>query len=388
LRVLTFQDGAKSLKKSELFLVILILPALSYSKPRPPNIRVRIAKSLSKVEISGMDLKKEIYPLRKSKDYSGRKAIHFNCHSKNSLKKPLLFASLKSKTGLISLKDEKFKGELLIVTSGKSGKCDVVNKTTLENYLSSLLSKEMNASWPLEVLKAQAVAARTYAYHKIKTREVSRIKGHETFYDLESSEKHQVGGNFFDATWKTVRATKDTKGEILTNKKGKITPIFFHASCGGKTLRPDQVWENVVDGYKSVKCPGCKVRKNKKWKKTLSINRFNNFLSWVKKGKISSKSIIRIAPDKSNKANLRVYVNENIILVAKSHFRRYFGRFKFPSNHFKVTKIRNIIKFSGNGLGHGVGMCQLGSLGLAKKGWNYKKILAHYFPGHKLKNIY
>ncbi len=373
---------------NKIFFIFLVFPLISYSKPRPPSIRVRIAKSLSRVEISGTDLKKEIFPFQKVTNYSGKKVIRFNCQSKNTLKKPLLFASLKSKTGLLSLENEKFKGELYIITGGKNGKCDVVNKTSLESYLSSLLSKEMNAVWPLEVLKAQAVAARTYAYHKIKTKQVSRIKGHEAFYDLESSEKHQVGGSFFDATWKTVRATKDTMGEILTNKKGKITPIFFHASCGGKTLRPDQVWENVVEGYKSVKCPSCKVRKNKKWKKTLSTKRFRNFLGWVNKKKLSPKSTIRIAPDSSRRTKLRVYAGEEIVMVTKSHLRRYFGRFQFPSNYFKVRKIGNIIKFNGNGLGHGVGMCQLGSLGLARKGWSYKKILAHYFPGHKLKNVY
>ena len=373
---------------NKIFFIFLFFPLISQGKLRPPSIRVRIAKSLSKVEISGTDLKREIFPSKTSKDYAGKKIIRFNCQSKSTLKKPILFASLKSKTGLLSLKDEKFKGELYVVTGGKSGKCDVVNKTSLENYLGSLLSKEMNAVWPLEVLKAQAVAARTYAYHKIKTKQVSKIKGHEAFYDLESSEKHQVGGNFFDATHKTVRATRDTKGEILINKKGKITPIFFHASCGGKTLRPDQVWENVVKGYKSVKCDPCKVRKNKKWKKALTYKRFRKFLGWVKKGKISPKSIIRIAPDQNNNNSLRVYIDEEILLVSKSHFRRYFGRHKFPSNHFKVTHFKSKIKFSGNGLGHGVGMCQLGSLGLARKGWSYKKILAHYFPGHKLKNIY
>jgi len=371
-----------------ILIVILIFSPELFSKPRPPNIRVRIAKSLSRVKISGTDLKKEIIPFKKSTDYSGKKIIQFNCQSKNSLKKPLLYASLKSKTGLVSLEKEKFKGELYIVTNGKSGKCDVVNKTSLENYLSSLLSKEMNATWPLEVLKAQAVAARTYAYHKIKSRQVSKKKGYEAFYDLESSEKHQVGGNFFDATWKTVRATKDTKGEILINGKGKITPIFFHASCGGKTLRPDQVWENVVEGYKSVKCPSCKDRKNKKWNKSITMKKFRKFLAWVKKTKIPFRSTIRIAPDNKRKTLLRVYLGEDILMVPKAHLRRYFGRYKFPSNHFKVNKFKNIIKFIGNGLGHGVGMCQLGSLDLAKKGWGYKKILAHFFPSHKLKNIY
>ena len=46
------------------------------------------------------------------------------------------------------------------------------------------------------------------------------------------------------------------------------------------------------------------------------------------------------------------------------------------------------IVISGEGLGHGVGLCQMGAFAMAMRGWSYKKILSHYFPGHVLKKLY
>jgi len=91
----------------------------------------------------------------------------------------------------------------------------------------------MNPKWPLEALKAQAVAARTYALHKMRTQQVTKELGAEAFYDLESSEKHQVGGNFFDATTTTNLASAETKGEVLTTSSGQIQPIFFTQNAEG-----------------------------------------------------------------------------------------------------------------------------------------------------------
>ena len=78
------------------------------------------------------------------------------------------------------------------------------------------------------------------------------------------------------------------------------------------------------------------------------------------------------------------------IVIKKPLFRRYFGRFVFPSNNFEMNwdNKKNSFVVSGSGLGHGVGMCQLGALDMAKKGWSYRKILTHYFPGHKLEKAY
>jgi stage II sporulation protein D len=368
-----------------------------------PKIRVRVKKSLSEIYISGIDMRRKMFVEKDAVNYRGLKKLRFKCKKRFSKKgsiSPVLLASLSSQTGLITLKNEKYQGDLSIFTSETGKNCDVINKISLESYLSTLLSKEMNSGWPLEVLKAQAVAARTYALYKIKSKERRKKlgTGKDDYYDIESSEKHQVSGNFFDSTKETEKATDQTNGEVLIGPKGNMSPIFFHAKCGGRTLRPDQVWSHGVAGYEGVDCPFCKKRginKIPNWSKKISRARFLNFLKWFDK-EVSKKSeekdykkiSFKVAPDRIDKSNLRLYRDGSVVVFDKSLLRRYFGRQILPSNRFKVSMRRSALVIAGKGSGHGVGMCQLGALQMANLGENYKDILKHYFPNHKLKKIY
>ena len=284
----------------------LVLSSVSYAAPvagrrlikrkMQPHINVLIGKELESVLISGFDLKRKFHTNKSTKQFKGRKSIKFNClgfANKNigRLNKPLLLASLKSGTGLLTVNRNKYQGELLVVASHNESSCDLINQVPLESYLSSLLAKEMNSSWHVEALKAQAVAARSYAIHKIESQQVSRGYGYDVFYDLESSEKHQVAGSFLDTTRKTEFATRSTRGEVLVDNRGKLKPIFFHASCGGKTLKPRQVGANKVYGYKGVPCRYCLTNKKRRWNKEISQKRFNGFLRWAKRKGHLKKSL-------------------------------------------------------------------------------------------------
>ena len=381
-------------------------PDLQYKKSfisqrKQPVIRVRVRKKLKNVLVSGMDLKRKIHLNDSSKLFKGKKAIKFNCDgfgakNRGKMESPVLLASLKSQTGLVTLGKEKYQGELLVVANHESPACDVINQVPIENYISSLLSKEMNSSWSLEALKAQAVAARTYALHKMKSNQVSKIEGHNVHYHIESSEKHQVAGSFFDATRRTELASRSTQGEVLIGPDKVLRPIFFHASCGGRTLKPDQVWENHVDGYEAVDCRYCMTSPKRRWDNSVSYERMVNFLQWAGKKDLLGKKLvytpgeeIRVAPDKLENDVSRIYVGEELYLIEKSDFRRYFGRVLFPSNHFKLSLSKKKgLTIHGSGNGHGVGLCQVGAYDLARKGKTYKEILAHYFPNHKLKKMY
>lgn len=368
-----------------------------------PKIRVRVRKALKNVFIAGTDLKRKFHHNNKTQTFHGRKAVKFRCQNLNKrvqFKKPILLASLGSSTGLISLSEEKYKGLLHVVTSKDNDSCDVIHETNIENYLSGLLSREMNAKWPVEALKAQAVAARSYALHKIQSGQVKREAGYETYYHIESSEKHQVSGNFFDSNLRTDMATQTTEGVVLVDDKGKIAPIFFHAKCGGKTLRPEQVWQHSKRSYESVPCPYCKDHGSNGYDNTITLDRWDKFLKWsVKKGHLPKTVLnhggeaFKIVPDKIFARTVRFYLGDNMYSFKKPLLRRYFGRFIVPSNNFKLNleaqgKLGLAVRVKGEGLGHGVGMCQLGALELADRGWSYEKILAHYFPKHKIKKIY
>lgn len=379
-------------------LFLITIPVIAFASirsDRPDSlykIKVRIAKNLDTVEISGTDLTRKLHPINEEKQFGGRKKIKFNCQrftkDNKQLDESVLLASLKSSTGLVTFKKKKYQGKLHVVTSNKSRRCDVVNELNMDDYISSLLSKEMNASWPIEALKAQAIAARTYALNKMmKTGNLDH-----DFYDLENSEKHQVNGDFFDVTKRTMKAALETSGRVLVNKKGELVPAFFHASCGGHTLKPHEVWANKVVGYKSTNCNYCKKKKN--WESDISKTRFKKFLKWGMKKKyfktVKLSENIRVYPDKKSKKYVNVKIAKKRIRIKKSLFRRYFGRRVFPSNNFYVAdhSEKGDLLLVGKGNGHGVGLCQVGSKGLAQKGWDYKRILSHYFPELKLERVY
>lgn len=403
-----WKSRTRTYPRMEIRVLLLLLPFLfpdvawaAFGKA--PKVRVRVAHRLKNVLISGIDLQRKNLIDKKTKLFKGNKSIRYNCHrlgfSARLDKSPVLLASLAGADNLIAHEQSVYKGDLHIITSTKQDSCDVILEIDIDLYISQLLSKEMNKEWPLEALKAQAIAARTYAYHKMASKQVNRQKGFETHYDLESSEKHQVGGDYSERNSRTDRAAIETKGYILTTKKGNLTAIFFHAKCGGKTIRPDLAWKYKVEGYQGVKCPYCETHGMRPWQAKISVSRLNDFLNWSGEKKHiigmsnnshdKSKDLPMIAPDRESHSLLRMYRDGRAYLVAKSLLRKYFGRFKISSNNFLIHKTSKAeYTIYGKGLGHGVGMCQLGALDMAQRGWGFKKILAHYFPGHKLKKIY
>jgi stage II sporulation protein D len=218
----------------------------------------------------------------------------------------------------------------------------------------------------------------------------------DIYYDLESSEKHQVSGDYSDLKETTIAAAKGTRGEILLTPSGKLAPIFFHAKCGGRTLRPDQVWGNFVEGYRSVECPFCNGHNEKGWSNSIDLNRFEAFLKWasdrslirISRKKIERATSYQVTQDQTRSSLIRLYVDSDLVVIPKTIFRRYFGRELVASNFFTIKAVRNGVIINGQGLGHGVGLCQMGALELAQRGWGYKKILAYYFPEHELYKVY
>jgi SpoIID/LytB domain len=106
----------------------------------------------------------------------------------------------------------------------------VVNVLGLEKYLSSVVGSEMPAKWPLEALKAQAIASRTYALKQ---------KGNP-LYDIDSTNKNQVYIGLEAGTYKTKRAVKSTRSLVLTYKN-KLINSLFHSSSAGMTENSQDV---------------------------------------------------------------------------------------------------------------------------------------------------
>jgi stage II sporulation protein D len=360
-----------------------------------PTVKVLIARSLDHVLVEGTDLKKTIHTQKRSENYTGRKKISFNCAPSRAFssrfpKNPLLVASLSSPTGLVSWGKNKYQGELQLLTNPGQERCDLVNSISLEDYIKTLLSKEMNGTWPVEALKAQAVAARTYAFDRIEHRKIVQLDN-EKLYHLESSEKDQVSGTFFDVTAKTLQASKETEGEILVGPSGRLAPAFFHSKCGGKTLRPDQVWGGVEEGYRSVNCTFCQKTGMRDWNTKVRNQKMTSMIDQVLK-RYYSESLqsgpLKVMPDSLENSEIRLYAGDKLHIIKKSYIRNFAGRNVLPSNNFTISMQGEEFTAKGHGYGHGVGLCQLGALELAKRGYDYRQILSFYFPRHRMKKVY
>ncbi|MCY4645106.1 MAG: SpoIID/LytB domain-containing protein [Bacteriovoracales bacterium] len=357
---------------------------LSHAYASLPKMKVRIGRNLPKVTVQGIDLQGHFFLKNETKQYPGKNIIHFNCQKlANSKKGATLVASVSSPGGLVSWGNRRYWGDLMLTTAQDRHSCDLLQNTPMEKYISTLLAKEMRGDWPIEALKAQAVAARTYAMFQ-KERNPTGL------FALENSEKHQVSGHFFDETLATSKASSFTKGLILTNKRGELVPAFFHSKCGGHTFLPEKVWSSPVEGYESVSCPFCHEHGTKRWEKSISPSKIHRlFLAALSPGSSpSSAPRPRLILDQKARGDIRVFWKKKIRKIPRSFLRKKLGRKEIPSNNFTIHIERDRFVIKGAGLGHGVGMCQFGAFEMAKRGMNHREILAHYYPQFNIQKGY
>ncbi|WP_243734902.1 SpoIID/LytB domain-containing protein [Paenibacillus turpanensis] len=140
-----------------------------------------------------------------------------------------------------------------IELSGSNGRLAVINELPFEPYLYSVVGSELDESWPSEVLKAQAVAARTYALAQGMKYGIAHVS--DTTYDQAY---RGISREFSGA----VKAVEATAGEVLMDKDGLITP-FYHSNAGNMTAAPTEVWGRSLSYLKSVPSPDDGAQKGK-----------------------------------------------------------------------------------------------------------------------------
>lgn len=256
-----------------------------------------------------------------------------------------------------------------------NGKISVINQVGLEDYLKGVLPVEANPKWDLEALKAQAVAARTYALFKaVENRDKKFALGKDVLSQVYAGKnsEHPV----------TDQAVESTRGRILTYR-GKIFPAYFHSTCGGGTTHAEYLW-NVEPhpSLKGVQCNFCWASKHYRWSDSISISEIEAALK--RNGvKISGISEIRLEDiDATGRARkIGIVSPEGKISVHSNDFRLWIGPSKLKSTLItSMERKENQYLFRGRGWGHGVGLCQYGMKQLAELGYTYAQILQYYYP--------
>lgn len=283
----------------------------------------------------------------------------------------------------IFINNKKMPEKLILHFDKKS--IQVIGVLPLEKYIMGVLAHEMPAQWPLETLKAQAIATRSYTIAVMKARS-------EKSYHLESTVMDQVYSflsdeelqNRFD---KITEAVRLTRGQVLASTQKNILKAYYHADCGGETASAQEAWatnEELV----SVKDNSCPQNPKGRWSLSLSNNDLSQKLKkWAPTGaqKITQlKSITNSG--RVRVAQIEITWDQGISKkIEASLFREALGFFDFKSTQFKILNIGNDWRFEGRGFGHGVGLCQWGSRYLGQQGLEYRKILEHYYPKAQLK---
>lgn len=278
-------------------------------------------------------------------------------------------------------KEKRYRGYIDILLMPDK-KLTVINQLELEDYIRGVLYHEVSNRWPMEALKAQAVAARSYAVYQMKAN-VSRD------YDVTNDIYSQVYGGRTGERYRTNIAVLETAGEVLVYQ-GKILPSYFFATCGGRTENAKELWpRHEMPPLKGVACIYCRESPHYFWKKNLQLKDIQEKLiaKGQKIGLIQDIAILsRNASDRIEKVQITDRTGKQITMLGKD-FREAVGPNIIRSNNYYVVMHGYYVDFFGKGWGHGVGMCQWGAQGMSSLGFNYEQILQFYYPGTEIATI-
>ncbi|MCX5786374.1 MAG: SpoIID/LytB domain-containing protein [Elusimicrobia bacterium] len=266
-----------------------------------------------------------------------------------------------------------YKGDMLIKVAS-NGRLDIIEELPLEDYLYGVLPSEMSPSWPLEALKAQAVASRSYA-----AKNINPAKD----FDITSGADMQVYNGTKGVNSRILEAVNSTRGEVL-KYKGKIITAFFHSCCGGRTASAKAYWgEEVVKPLEGVSDPYCSLAAHYQWSFHVPYEDLLTFVQNSGSTALKIKAIKVYKKDRSGRAlSLLFHTDQGDFQLPAGEFRKNFGSNSFRSTYItRIKEDKSGYEFYGRGWGHGVGLCQEGAKEMAARGKSYKKILRHYYPG-------
>lgn len=349
------------------------------------NIRVCIARKPGALSLQGRDLALYDLPTGRLRYKIQRKSSLVMKREKDSflfLEGPRVKARaflVTAAGGALEVQGRRYYSPLKIFP-GPNGEIWAINELPMENYLAGLVNAEIPLLWPMEALKAQVVAARTYAMYQKRNR-VGEL------FDVDSTVADQVYEGIEKEDERAHQAVRETAGQILVYNGNPIFSVY-HACCGGRTDSAEGFWIGEHPYLKSIPCGFCLDSPHFLWNYQISKENFAQTLSPA--GLWGSQVLdIAIAQRTESKrvAQLIIQSDKERVALSGKDFRRVMGYDSIRSTHFIVKRENGNFLFSGLGWGHGIGMCQWGARGMAEAGENYPSILRHYYPGTELRRL-
>ena len=267
----------------------------------------------------------------------------------------------------------------------------VVESIPFEDYVKGVVAGEVPSSFEEEALKAQAVAARTYSLSKVIRSGDSGFPTAHPNAPLCDTTHCQVYRSTYDlaaiksAEWmatgwpKIVAAVDNTKGQVMYYDGLLAEQALFHSSSGGKTENSEDVFASAVPYLRSVESPYEADATHQNETTTIPITTFAQKIQSAYPN--SSFGTIDNSNIKITSRSDGGRVEEIQIGSATLTGRNIRDSMGLSSANFTIGISDNNITFTTSGYGHGVGMSQYGANGMAKEGYDYKKILSHYYSG-------
>jgi stage II sporulation protein D len=273
----------------------------------------------------------------------------------------------------------RFRGGLIFTSW--AGAVRVVNRLPLEEYITGVVAAEMPLSYPLEALKAQAIASRTYALYEMLWQ-----KDHGGPRPFSQTASFQAYRGVEPGAEKAVRAVLETAGEVLIFR-GALFRSYFHSTCGGSTLSAASVFgDAAIAPLGGTKCDACAPSPLARWQECRPEREIESALAgWARDRGIELGPIdeITVAEARDERVTyLRVRAAAGSFEIRADRFRALLAAARgasLPSSTFQVRLDSGGFCFEGQGFGHRVGLCQVGAGRLGEAG-TCRQILAKYYP--------
>jgi stage II sporulation protein D len=186
---------------------------------------------------------------------------------------------------------------------------------------------------------------------------------------------------------RAVRGVSETAGQVLTYG-GVLIQAFYHSSCGGHTEAVENVWGEPLPYLRGVDCKYCLAAPAVRWEQNLSLKRIEALL---KNAGSPLSGLRQLLPGERNESGrlteLVLVSSKGRLTISSVNFRKAIGFGVIRSTNFDMKQAGGEVAFSGVGFGHGVGLCQWGAKQRAIDGFDYREILAYYYPGTKLEQM-
>ena len=315
--------------------------------------------------------------------------------------------------------DRRYFGKLYVTVDGK-GKLAVVNAVPEDKLLAGLVPAEMLASSPPEALKAQAVAARNQLLAKLGTRHLTDP------YRLCATQHCQVYAGAGREDERATQAVQATAGELLVKPDGALVDTVYSASCGGHTEdndrafagAPDPTLRGRLDGDARARAALAAFERIddaaiKSWLGGTPTGDAAPFCARPREARANFRWTAKVDPQKvAERAGVGTLTDVRVLergvsgrvtrlqLVGDRGARELKGELEvrrallgLKSAMFVLTLGReggriSSIDVAGGGHGHGVGMCQVGAVGMAEAGHSYREILEHYYSQARIQKMY